>query len=85
MGYETELKLFIDGAWRQGEGDLEDLHEWARQTIEESQTDEWLDKQQVLAMLAAAKAQENVARYLEGATIRKEVLVPGRLVNFVVG
>nr|WP_314442974.1 NAD-dependent succinate-semialdehyde dehydrogenase [uncultured Sphingomonas sp.] len=22
MGYETELKLFIDGAWRQGEGDL---------------------------------------------------------------
>ncbi|UUR07820.1 NAD-dependent succinate-semialdehyde dehydrogenase [Sphingomonas glaciei] len=22
MGYETELKLFIDGAWRQGEGDM---------------------------------------------------------------
>jgi succinate-semialdehyde dehydrogenase/glutarate-semialdehyde dehydrogenase len=22
MGYETELKLFIDGAWRQGEGDV---------------------------------------------------------------
>ena len=21
MGYETELKLFIDGAWRAGEGD----------------------------------------------------------------
>jgi leucyl-tRNA synthetase len=37
------------------------------------------------AVLAAAKAQENVARYLEGATIRKEVVVPGRLVNFVVG
>ena len=37
------------------------------------------------AVLAAAKAQENVARYLEGATVRKEVLVPGRLVNFVVG
>jgi asparagine synthase (glutamine-hydrolysing) len=31
----------------------EGLHGWARQVIEESQTDEWLDKQQVLAMLAA--------------------------------
>ena len=30
-------------------------------------------------------AQNNVARYLEGATVRKEVVVPGRLVNFVVG
>jgi leucyl-tRNA synthetase len=37
------------------------------------------------AVLAAAKAQENVARYLEGATIRKEIVVPGRLVNLVVG
>ncbi|HYE57900.1 MAG TPA: leucine--tRNA ligase, partial [Rhodothermales bacterium] len=37
------------------------------------------------AILAAARAQENVARYLEGATVRKEVVVPGRLVNFVVG
>jgi asparagine synthase (glutamine-hydrolysing) len=31
----------------------EGLHDWARQIILESQTDEWLDKQQVLAMLAA--------------------------------
>jgi asparagine synthase (glutamine-hydrolysing) len=31
----------------------EGLHDWARQVIEESQTDEWLDKTQVLAMLAA--------------------------------
>ena len=31
----------------------ERLHDWARQIIEDSQTDEWLDKQQVLAMLAA--------------------------------
>jgi asparagine synthase (glutamine-hydrolysing) len=29
----------------------EDLHEWARQVIEESQTDEWLDRRQVLWML----------------------------------
>jgi asparagine synthase (glutamine-hydrolysing) len=29
----------------------EDLHEWARQIIEESQTDEWLDRRQILWML----------------------------------
>jgi asparagine synthase (glutamine-hydrolysing) len=31
----------------------EGLHDWARQIVEESQTDEWLDKGQVLAMLTA--------------------------------
>jgi asparagine synthase (glutamine-hydrolysing) len=31
----------------------EGLHDWARDVIEESQTDEWLDKRQVLTMLAA--------------------------------
>src|SRR3954464_251408 len=31
----------------------EGLHDWARQVIEESQTDEWLDKKQVLALLTA--------------------------------
>jgi leucyl-tRNA synthetase len=37
------------------------------------------------ALLAAARSHENVARYLNGgATVRKEVVVPGRLVNFVV-
>src|SRR4051812_8483217 len=36
----------------------ENLHDWARQIIEESQTDEWLDKQQVLAMLAAHRANQ---------------------------
>ncbi len=36
------------------------------------------------AILAAARANENVAKYLDGATVRKEVVVPGRLVNFVV-
>jgi leucyl-tRNA synthetase len=36
-------------------------------------------------VLAAARHHENVARYLNGgATVRKEVFVPGRLVNFVV-
>jgi leucyl-tRNA synthetase len=34
-------------------------------------------------VLAAAKADPNVARHLEGKTIRKEVFVPGKLVNFV--
>ena len=36
------------------------------------------------AMLAAARAEPNVARYLEDGTVRKEIAVPGRLVNFVV-
>ena len=36
-------------------------------------------------VLAAARAHENVAKYLDGATVRKEIVVPGRLVNFVVG
>jgi len=36
-------------------------------------------------LLAAARAEPNVARYLDGATVRKEIAVPGRLVNFVVG
>jgi leucyl-tRNA synthetase len=34
--------------------------------------------------LALAKLQENVAHHLEGKTIVKEIVVPGRLVNFVV-
>ena len=36
------------------------------------------------AMLAAARMEENVARYLAEGTVRKEIAVPGRLVNFVV-
>ncbi|MGY2004106.1 asparagine synthase (glutamine-hydrolyzing) [Blastococcus sp. SYSU DS1024] len=36
----------------------EDLHDWARQIIEESQTEEWLDKQQVLAMLTAHRQNQ---------------------------
>ena len=32
----------------------------------------------------AARANDNVARHLEGMTVRKTVVVPGRLVNFVV-
>ncbi|HJN76873.1 MAG TPA: leucine--tRNA ligase [Myxococcota bacterium] len=35
-------------------------------------------------ILAAAKAVENVARHLDGMTIVKEIVVPGRLVNLVV-
>ncbi len=36
------------------------------------------------AVLAAAKDVPNVARYLEGMTIVREVVVPGKLVNLVV-
>ncbi|MEP0549151.1 MAG: leucine--tRNA ligase [Rhodothermales bacterium] len=36
------------------------------------------------AVLDAARAEENVARYLAEGTVRKEIYVPGRLVNFVV-
>ncbi|WP_420454533.1 leucine--tRNA ligase [Rubrivirga sp.] len=36
------------------------------------------------AMLAVARTEPNVARYLDEGTVRKEIAVPGRLVNFVV-
>jgi asparagine synthase (glutamine-hydrolysing) len=36
----------------------EPLHDWAQQIIAESQTDEWLDKQQVVAMLDAHRANQ---------------------------
>ncbi len=36
------------------------------------------------AVLAAAEAEENVARLLAGKTIRKRIHVPGRIVNFVI-
>ncbi|MDT3682686.1 MAG: leucine--tRNA ligase [Truepera sp.] len=35
-------------------------------------------------VLAAAKGDPNVARHLEGKTIVREIVVPGKLVNFVV-
>ncbi len=37
------------------------------------------------AIEAAARQDERVAALLEGKTIRKVVVVPGKLVNFVVG
>jgi asparagine synthase (glutamine-hydrolysing) len=39
----------------------EPLHDWARQIITESQTDEWLDRAQVLAMLDAHRANQRSA------------------------
>ncbi len=36
-------------------------------------------------VLAIAKSDENVARHLEGVEIRREIYVPGRIVNFVAG
>jgi leucyl-tRNA synthetase len=36
-----------------------------------------------VTVLAAAKAEANVARFLEGKTIRKEIYVPRRIVNIV--
>jgi leucyl-tRNA synthetase len=38
-----------------------------------------------VALDAAARADEKIAAYLDGATIRRVVAVPGRLVNFVLG
>jgi leucyl-tRNA synthetase len=35
-------------------------------------------------LLALAKGNENVAKYLDGAEIVKEIVVPGKLVNLVV-
>ena len=37
------------------------------------------------SVLSAAKADEKVARYLEGQTLRREIYVPGKIVNLVVG
>jgi leucyl-tRNA synthetase len=37
------------------------------------------------ALEAAARADDKVAGYLDGATVRRVVAVPGRLVNFVLG
>ena len=37
------------------------------------------------AILALAKADANVQRHLEGKTVRKEIVVPNKLVNIVVG
>ena len=37
------------------------------------------------ALLELARADADVQKYLEGKTIRKEIVVPGRLVNLVVG
>jgi leucyl-tRNA synthetase len=37
------------------------------------------------AVLDAARSHDNVARFLDGKTIRREIYVPGRIVNFVVG
>jgi len=34
-------------------------------------------------VLAVARADENVARYLADATVQREIYVPGRIVNFV--
>ena len=34
---------------------------------------------------AAARADARIAELLAGATVRKVVVVPGRMVNFVVG
>jgi leucyl-tRNA synthetase len=37
------------------------------------------------ALEAAARADERIAGHLDGATVRRVVAVPGRLVNFVLG
>jgi leucyl-tRNA synthetase len=36
-------------------------------------------------VLASAKADENVARHLEGKTVRKVIYVPNRMLNLIVG
>jgi leucyl-tRNA synthetase len=40
-----------------------------------------LEKGEILAL---AKADENVQKFLEGKTIVKEIIVPNKIVNFVV-
>ncbi len=42
------------------------------------------DADKEAAVLAAAKAEPNVARHVEGKQIVREIVVPGRLMNIVV-
>jgi leucyl-tRNA synthetase len=37
------------------------------------------------AVLEKARAEENVRRHIDGKTVQREIYVPGRIVNFVVG
>jgi leucyl-tRNA synthetase len=37
------------------------------------------------AVIALARKEENVLRFVEGKTVRREIYVPGRIVNIVVG
>jgi leucyl-tRNA synthetase len=37
------------------------------------------------AVFAAARAVPNVARFIDGKTMRREIYVPGKIVNFVTG
>ena len=37
------------------------------------------------AVVEAARANANVARHLDGGSLRKTILVPGKLINLVVG
>jgi leucyl-tRNA synthetase len=37
------------------------------------------------AVLEKARAEENVQRHIDGKTVQREIYVPGRIVNFVVG
>jgi leucyl-tRNA synthetase len=37
------------------------------------------------AARAAALADENIARFIDGASVRKIIFVPDRLINIVVG
>ena len=36
-------------------------------------------------IIAAAKAVPAAAKQLEGKTVKKTILVPGRIINFIVG
>ena len=36
-------------------------------------------------LLAMAKADDNVQRFLDDKTVRKVIVVPGKLINIVVG
>ena len=35
-------------------------------------------------LINKAKQDENVQRYLHGKTVRKEIFIPGKLINFVI-
>ena len=54
---------------------VEDLHDWARHIIEESQTDEWLDRRQILRMLDEHRDNQRSGSAVDHSRKQRKLLV----------